>query len=360
MTTFKKTRKFLVESYFDNIIDDEEFVLLYDSNFSKNPAFPYQEYGRFCLEKLENTECEAELRFRKNDIPELAEALGIPEYFKCPQGTKADGLEGLCAVLKRFAYPCRYSDMIPLFGRAVPELSMITNVVVDYIYDHHGHRVSHWNEMLFSPDNLKDYASSIFLKGAALNNCVGFIDGTVRAICRPGKLQRAVYNGHKRVHAIKFQSVALPNGMIGHLYGPMEGRRHDSFMLAQSGLLNQLQTFCFTEEGQPLCLYGDPAYPLRVHLQAPFRNAVLTQPMKEFNKSMSKVRIAVEWLFGDIVNYFKFMDFKKNLKIGLSCVGKMYIVCAILRNALTCLYGNQTSEYFGLSPPTLQEYFGNY
>ena len=30
-----------------------------------------------------------------------------------------------------------------------------------------------------------------------------------------------MYNGHKRVHAIKFQSVALPNGLIANLYGPV-------------------------------------------------------------------------------------------------------------------------------------------
>ena len=72
---------------------------------------------------------------------------------------------------------------------------------------------------------------------------------------------------------------------------------------------------------------------------------------------MSNVRSSVEWLFGDIINYFKFMDFKKNLKIGMSCVGKMYVVCALLQNALTCLYGNQTSQYFELDPPTLQDYF---
>ena len=40
------------------------------------------------------------------------------------------------------------------------------------------------------------------------------------------------------------------------------------------------------------------------------------------------------------------MDFKKTLKIGLSSVGKMYVVSALLRNALTCLYGNQTSDFF--------------
>lgn len=106
-----------------------------------------------------------------------------------------------------------------------------------------------------------------------------------------------------------------------------------------------------------MCIYGDPAYPLRVHLQAPFRNAVLTPQMQAYNKAMSDVRTSVEWLFGDIINFFKFLDFKKNLKIGLSSVGKMYVVCAILRNALTCLYGNQTSEYFELDPPSLQDYF---
>lgn len=132
----------------------------------------------------------------------------------------------------------------------------------------------------------------------------------------------------------------------------VEGKRHDAAMLVESRLLDSLQQYAYSTTNQPLCIYGDPAYPLRVHLQAPFRNAVMTPQMQEFNRSMSAVRTSVEWLFGDIVNYFKFIDFKKNLKIGLSAVGKMYIVCAILRNALTCLYKNQTSLYFNLEPPT--------
>ena len=79
--------------------------------------------------------------------------------------------------------------------------------------------------------------------------------------------------------------------------------------------------------------------------------------MEMFNDSMGAVRVSVEWLFADIINYFKFPDFKKDLKIGLNQVGKMYIVCALLRNALTCLYSNSTAEYFGLVPPTLDHYF---
>ena len=63
--------------------------------------------------------------------------------------------------------------------------------------------------------------------------------------------------------------------------------------------------------GNPYCIYGDPAYPLRVHLQAPFRNRALTPQMMDFNQSMSSVRESVEWLFNDVTNYFKFLDLKK-------------------------------------------------
>ena len=136
-----------------------------------------------------------------------------------------------------------------------------------------------------------------------------------------------------------------------------EGKRHDAAMLADSNLLTALEQYAVSPTGKEMCIYGDPAYPLRVNLMAPFRGAALKAQMEAFNKSMSNVRTSVEWLFGDIVEYFKFMDFKKNLTIGLSSIGKLYVVCALLRNALTCLYGNSTSSYFKLDPPTLEEYF---
>lgn len=129
-------------------------------------------------------------------------------------------------------------------------------------------------------------------------------------------------------------------------------------MLADSGLLNDLEQHAFSPDGNPMCVYGDLAYPLRVHLQCPFRMVRPNQDMQDFNTSMSAVRVSAEWLYGDIsANSFKFVDFKKNLKVALSNIGKMYIVAALLRNAITCLYGNTTSVYFNLNPPSLQEYF---
>lgn len=79
--------------------------------------------------------------------------------------------------------------------------------------------------------------------------------------------------------------------------------------------------------------------------------------MALYNRAMSEVRIAVEMLFGNILNYFKFIDFKRQMKVNLSPVRKMYVVCALLENAQTCLYGNQVSQMFGIDPPLLNDYF---
>lgn len=129
-------------------------------------------------------------------------------------------------------------------------------------------------------------------------------------------------------------------------------------MLATSGFLQDLHRVSNCPvTGDPLYVYGDPAYPIRAHLQRPYKGGVLTPAQQDFNTSMSTVRSSVEWIFGDIVNYFKFLDFKKNLKIGLNAVGKMYVTCALMQNARSILYGSATSEYFGLNPPTLEEYF---
>ena len=108
---------------------------------------------------------------------------------------------------------------------------------------------------------------------------------------------------------------------------------------------------------QPLCIYGDLEYPLRFHLQAPYRVAHLMADQEGFNSSMSKVRSAVEWVFGDILSYFAFLDFKKNLKMCLSPVGTMYSACGLVRNAHTCLYSSMSSSFFDLEPPTIQQCF---
>ena len=67
-------------------------------------------------------------------------------------------------------------------------------------------------------------------------------------------------------------------------------------MLHKSSLYDLLQQHAFSTTGQHMCLYGDPAYPLQVHLQGPFKHANLTADEHAFNLSMSAVRTSVEWI----------------------------------------------------------------
>lgn len=56
----------------------------------------------------------------------------------------------------------------------------------------------------------------------ALENVVGFIDGTVIDIARPYEQysnQHIVYNGHKRKHELNFQAITTIGGLCAHLYG---------------------------------------------------------------------------------------------------------------------------------------------
>ena len=55
------------------------------------------------------------------------------------------------------------------------------------------------------------------------------------------------------------QSVVTPNGLVAHMFGPTEGKRHDAFMLISSGLTEKPCQF-EQRNGQLYVIYGDPAY----------------------------------------------------------------------------------------------------
>ena len=97
--------------------------------------------------------------------------------------------------------------MIPRFGRSKPEICLIVNTVLRYICTQFEHLLSSFQQKWLHLDDLTEYAGAVHNKCDALDNCWGFIDGAVRPICRPGENQRVVYNGHKRVHALKYQSI---------------------------------------------------------------------------------------------------------------------------------------------------------
>ena len=75
------------------------------------------------------------LNSEKEDLFLLDDVLQIPDQITCYNGTVVSGIEALYVCLKRYAYPCRHLDMIPSFGRTVPELCIIKNYTLNSIYD---------------------------------------------------------------------------------------------------------------------------------------------------------------------------------------------------------------------------------
>ena len=144
-------------------------------------------------------------------------------------------------LLKLHAYPCKYLDLLGRFARPVPELCIINRFMIIFLHERLGHLFTSVNQQWLSPNSLQIFADAIHYKGAPLENCWRFIYGTVRPICRSGENQRIMYNGHKKLHAIKLQSVVAPNDLIANLFGPVEGRRDDSRMLGDYGLFQELQ-----------------------------------------------------------------------------------------------------------------------
>ena len=121
-----------------------KLALLYDANQSK-PIFPFSKFERFNIDDWDEEECWTELRCGKDDLELLLNNLQIPADIVCSQRTVCGGMEGMCILLKRLAYPCRYTEVVPRFGCNPTEICLIFNEVLDLIDNCHQHRLLNWH-----------------------------------------------------------------------------------------------------------------------------------------------------------------------------------------------------------------------
>ena len=96
---------------------------------------------------------------------------------------------------------------------------------------------------MLQPNKLELYCNVIHDKGAN----VEFVGPKIN--------KNIVYNGQKRVHDIKFQSAALPNGLTSNFSNSYVGKRHDSTMVNEPGLLSNLQRPVLAQQSAPLQLW---------------------------------------------------------------------------------------------------------
>lgn len=306
------------------------------------------------VEDIPEDECWSGLRFRKEDLKRLAKALRIPDRFVLENRSVFNGEEAFLLTLARFAYPRRFCDLRVEWGREESQLCRAFRCVVDFLYDNFSHLLR--DNLVYWSHYMPAYTRAVAAKaGFDLPYPVwGFVDGTQLEISRPrgrDDIQREVYSGHKRFHALKFQIVAAPCGLIADLFGPVSGRRHDLFALTLSTLNERCANVQRGREQQAV-LYGDAGYPTCSHVKGAIRMPVGHQEQR--NRQMASLRIAVEHVIGGVVNLCAFL--KHDKKLFDQPIGRYYVVAALFYNCHACLYGNQTSESFNILPPRLESY----
>ena len=316
--------------------------------------------------------CWEYFRFRKEDMPDLLNELQFPVVAGMVRVVNRPGpgqrlvsysfhpMELLCTFLWRMAYPGTWDRSIQILGgRSASAYKYAFYYALNHIYRNFKHCI---NDISRWEGNCAEWAAAIRDQGAPAPRCIGFIDGTFRPCCRPVQNQRLVYSGYYKSHGLKFQSVIGPNGLIVDLSKCVVGRRGDGYLLHRSRFLRRMARLV-AAEGRPFYVYGDPAYALSRYILRGHKGAMSAQ-MQRFCTEMSRVRTSVEWGFGLIVRDWAFLDFKKNIKLLLQPIGKLFFVGALLMNMKTCMtadhpldaFGNQIAAKFLVTPPSLHDY----
>lgn len=293
----------------------------------------------------------------------------------CDNGSKFHPEEAFLIYLSRMHNYEKLTNMQEHFGIEYTQLSRCFNHISYLMSTTHLHLLM--NNLPFFAPRFHYYNRSIRNKCEELRpgdgglphpfeNTCGFQDGTRLHVSRPGgneQIQMRLYNGNDRIHCLEFQGVSFPDGMIGDLYGPVPGARHDSYINNISLIMHRMH-LCQLHSAVKYSLYRDKAYPQQppygfsAYRNPPFP-LVLAIFLAWSNGLMRSFRIGVEWGFGKIMSCTAFLYHHIGLKVYMCAVGQYYINAAIHMNTHTCLYGSQASSYFKCTPPSLGDYFNN-
>ncbi|KAG1849650.1 hypothetical protein DFJ58DRAFT_611020, partial [Suillus subalutaceus] len=161
------------------------------------------------LRSMRDRESLWQFQMTASELLELAQALRLPDEIRTDMGHKFTAIEALCLTCARLRSAGDLYELVSKFDRSAAGISEIVNWVIIFIDEKWGHLLDFDQEHLLSRPNLEKYARAVHESGAPLTGIWGFIDCTIRRICRPSHWQRQAYNGHKKYHALKFQAVML-------------------------------------------------------------------------------------------------------------------------------------------------------
>ena len=309
-------------------------------------------------------------RFSEVELRYIVVLMGEPGEHRTTSGDKFGLLEGMCILTRRLCYPCRWSDLVALFGRSAAGLSRIYNYMLTKVIRKYSHLLRF---------DVRRFVEQLPLWSAAVaescpntyNTVALFLDGTHRRTCRPGPssthipagitrddIQRSQYDGRLHRHGQKYHALVAPNGLIVHAFGPVDGRRHDTTVLRLSGLAADQADL--SVNGIDYCIYADSAYAITRNMQRPFREPAENTVEARMNTVMARARtVASECGYSSISNSWQTIDWVRQQRIFWTRPSDMYLCAVLFTNIRLCLRrSNVMSEFFNLSDtcPLLNEY----
>lgn len=327
------------------------------------------------IDSFTGEECWHNLRFRKEEVRQLMNLTNFPRDIRMDNNGHCPGEAAFCIMLYRLAYPSRLVTLQDMFGRDYTQISRIFKESINVMFDAHRGKVEgnlFWyynrfdiyhqsilNKVLNSPHNR--YVGFI---PEELSNLFGFLDGTGLEIARPGNgAQNAFWNGYLHGHFLIFQGISFPDGMTV-IEGAFPGYQPDTTVWRDGGLRRELEALMnerIANNRPRLKIYADKMYANTILITAAHnlrnnRGGLAAWQIMQ-NRVMSDIRVGVEWAFGKIIVRNKFVSFGKSMFIQNSPVSKYYHIAVLLANAHTCMYGSQQTRYFGVAPPSVEEYF---
>src|SRR6266481_8648488 len=150
----------------------------------------------------------------------LVAVLCIPDPIISPDHYSASALEALALTCAHMRSPEDQWALATKYHRSQVAISQLTHEVVSYINNTWGHLLRFDKDGILSPEALTQYTAALHMHGAPTRMVVGLLNCTIRKTCRPSFFKTLAYMGYKKFHGMKFQAIAVPNGMITHLDGP--------------------------------------------------------------------------------------------------------------------------------------------
>ncbi len=278
-------------------------------------------------------------RFTKSQICLLVKVFGFEKNMTFPNRIRCRREIAMYYKLYRLGSHSTFAKDVQAFGRSETWLCTIFNGILLTL--HHKYQ----EKLLFDPlfltrERLWKYAADLARNGCPMTYVFGFVDGTMRRVCRPVNdiMQSALYSGYKFGHYIKYQAVVAPDGLVISLEKASFGSAHDSTMWSNSAYVNGLSIVS--------------NYVGNIHRP-------LTPEQVAFNRFMASKRIAVENVFADIVKSFSVMANQRILRTAYMPVVCIFPVMTLLQNIRVCAMPECSSargNFPDVTPPTVEEY----